>query len=283
MTDLRDTAVILLHFGLPEVTEAALETLRRVYPNPRAPHIFLVENGFPFLAPEKFQGVTRISLPENLGYGAGNNCGVRSALSQGAQFVVLINNDVQISAGALEAMRRAADRSGVGVVGLPLQESEGLVWGGGRVLWWTLRVRLLREPGVAGSLHYIHGACLGITRACVERVGLLREDFFLYWEDVEYGFRARRRGFSLAVADVPPLTRHLSRPLNSDADMQKTYYLVRNAIYFMNEYGAIPVRWWVRILHPLRRWIATARGKQVVTRALADAIRGVVGPAPTDV
>ncbi|MDP3685337.1 MAG: hypothetical protein Q8R32_00730 [bacterium] len=50
----------------------------------------------------------------------------------------------------------------------------------------------------------------------------------------------------------------------------------------MNEYGSIPVRWWVRMLHPFRYWIATARGKRNVARALADAARGIVGPAPKD-
>lgn len=282
MTDLRDTAVVLLHFGHPEVTEAALETLRRVYPNPRVPHVVVVENGSLPLALEKFPGITRVSLPENLGYGGGNNHGLRAALSEGAQFIILMNNDVRIAGGAFEAMRRAAEHPGMGVVGLPLQESEGVVWGGGRVSWWTLRACLRREPGPPNSLHYIHGACVGLTRACIERVGLLREDLFLYWEDVEYGFRARRNGFSLAVADIPPLATHTSRPSHRDADDRKTYYLVRNAIYVLNEYGTVPVRWWGRMLQPLRRWVANARGKRNVVRALTDARRGVVGPVPSD-
>ncbi|TSC72307.1 MAG: glycosyl transferase family protein [Parcubacteria group bacterium Gr01-1014_38] len=281
MSLLNDTAIVVLHFGSPEVTETALETIRHWYPNPQSPRVFVVEHGVPSVTLERFRDVTRISLPKNLGYGAGNNQGLRVALDAGARLVILVNNDVRITPGAFEAMRRAADQPTVGIVGFPVREPEGMVWGGGRVSWWALKTHLARQPTAPAALHYIHGVCLGLTRACVERVGMLREDFFLYWEDVDYGLRARRAGFTFAVAHASPLL-HLSSLHGAGRETPKTYYLVRNAVYLVSEWGTLPARWWVRVLTPLRRWVATVRGKRMVARALADAARGVVGPAPTD-
>lgn len=278
---LGDTAVVMLHFGSSPVTATSLEALRQSYPDPQFPRVFLVENGTPFEGRENFSGVTWIALPKNLGYGGGNNRGLRAALDAGARFVILLNNDVHVVPGAFEAMRRAAESPTVGLVGLPLEESQGVVWGGGRVSWWTGKAQLALEPTAPGSLDYIHGACVGLTRAVLERVGMLREDFFLYWEDVDYGLRARQAGFTFAVADTVPL-RHRSRSRTAGAAASKTYYLVRNAVYLMSEQGTLPVRWWMQMLNPLRQWVATLRGKQVVVRALQDAARGVIGPAPID-
>ncbi|TSC62460.1 MAG: hypothetical protein G01um1014106_626, partial [Parcubacteria group bacterium Gr01-1014_106] len=89
MDDLRDTTVIVLHFGEPAITEATLETLRRFYPNPRAPRVILVENGSPFPG-ERFPDMQRITLSTNRGYGAGNNRGIHAALNAGATYVVLL-------------------------------------------------------------------------------------------------------------------------------------------------------------------------------------------------
>lgn len=271
---LADTVVVLLHFGEPSLTERSLRAVRAHYPETKAPFVLLVENGIRFPMPTDITGVQSLALPDNRGYGAGNNAGLRVALARGANFVVFVNNDVVLSPGTLEAMRRAATRPGVGLVGAPLLEPAGCVYGGGTVSWWRLRSELTRTPVLGEQLDYIHGACLGMTRHCAEQVGMFREDFFLYWEDVEYGLRARRAGVGLAVADCPPLV-HPSTPTDAP---EKTYYLVRNAIQLATEMAPLPARWWIRLVTPLRAVAARVRRKPSVARALTDARRGRSGP-----
>lgn len=281
MTTLEETSVIVLHWGDPETTRASLTRLRSCYPNPTAPRVVVVENGSARVFLEGLAGVERIVLLRNVGYGAGNNLGIRFARQYGTDFFVLMNNDVVLSAGALEALCRAASIQGVGLVGARLREPDGEVWGGGRVQWWRLRARLARAEGRPESLDYIHGACLGLRARCLDAVGPLREDFFLYWEDVEYGFRVRRAGFALAVADTPLLShRQDAYPVEL---AEKTYYLVRNAILCAHAVVPRYVRWWAQGTLPFRRFLALCRGKRVVALALRDAARGVTGPAPEEV
>lgn len=273
---LADTIVVLTHFGEPSATERSLRALRTHYPRAEDPFVLLVENGSRFPVPADITGVQSIALPDNRGYGAANNAGLRIALKRGANFVIFVNNDVVLAPGSLEAMRHASSKPGVGLVGVPLLEPEGKVYGGGTVSWWRLRAELTRTPNLGQQLDYIHGACLGVTRHCVEQVGAFREDFFLYWEDVEYGLRARRAGFGFAVADCAPLV-HTSTPTDAS---EKTYYLVRNAVRLASEASPLPARWWAHLLTPLRAFAARVRGKRSVVRALADARRGKTGAAP---
>lgn len=275
-TSLVDTVIVLLHFGEPSRTERSLRSVRAHYPQVEAPSVLLVENGSRFQVPSDIAGVQSLALRDNRGYGAANNAGLRQALARGANFIVFMNNDVLLAPGILEAMRRAATRPGVGLVGAPLLEPDGCAYGGGTVSWWRLRSALARAPVPGERLDYIHGACLGMTRATAEKVGPFREDFFLYWEDVDYGLRARRAGVGLAVADCTPAV-HTSTPTDAS---EKTYYLVRNAVWLATEMAPLPARWWVRLVTLPRAFAARVRGKQSVARALMDARHGKTGAAP---
>lgn len=280
MPTLSETAVVILHHGKPAVTRVALEQLRRAYPDPRRPVVILVENGPPPVAAGEL-GITVVRLPTNGGYGAGNNAGIRAALQAGVSFVILVNNDVILGPGSLEGLVAAASSREVGLVSATIREDSGLVYGGGRVNWLTLRTELAREPKSPEVLHYLHGACLGLTRRCLDTIGLLREDFFLYWEDVEYGQRARRAGFRFAVAAHPEVL-HVGSAASRDATARKTYYLVRNALHCARLAAPRSAYYCAELLLPLREQLAVRRGKWIVARALADARQGVVGPAPDD-
>lgn len=275
---LQDVAVIVLHYGDPRPTLRTLDALRAIYPGPGSPRVFLVENGsLPGNVPAA--AAERIVFPENVGYARANNAGMRAAFAAGAQLAVLLNNDVLVAPGILEAMRQAADAADAGLVGTTLEEAEGRVAGGGRVSWWRLQARLARTPVSPDVLHYLHGACLGITRVCWERIGPLPEDLFLYWEDVAYGLRVRAAGLRFAVVRSPVL-RHARAVTPRDVLDDKTYYLVRNALSVVSAEGPSWAGWWARGTLPLRRTFARARGRTAVADGLADARAGRHGRRP---
>ncbi len=276
---LQDVAVVLLHYGDPQRTVRAAERVRALYPAADAPKLWVIENGSLAVGIRQRADISCVTLPRNVGYGAACNRGLRLARATGAELVVLLNNDVVLESGLLEAMRAKAADHLVGLIGVPLRETAGVVYGGGRVAWGRLRATLAQSPSAPDTLAYIHGACLGITRRCMDLVGPLREDLFLYWEDVEYGIRARRAGLELRVIGAPVLT-HADSSALGRASPVRTYYLVRNAVLCARDHAPRLLFWWARALLPLRWLVARARGKRAVARALADAVRGVTGPAP---
>lgn len=145
-----------------------------------------------------------IALDRNLGFAGGSNVGIRHALQAGAGYVWLLNNDATPEPGALGAMLEAARSDDVGLVGSVLRYAhdpeEVQALGGGYVSWWLgLPHNIVRSRDLA-RLEYLLGASMLVRSEVFEKVGLLDEGFFLYWEDVDFCVRARTAGWELAVA-----------------------------------------------------------------------------------
>jgi GT2 family glycosyltransferase len=154
---------------------------------------------------EGFPEVEIMELGANLGFASGNNAGIRAALERGAEFVWLLNNDTTVHPQALHAMvERAESDSRIGAVGsavyCALDRQRLLAWGGGYVNFGLGRSRHFRVPVPDGRIQFLTGASLLLRRSALQSAGLLDEGFFLYWEDVDYCWRLRRAGWTLAVA-----------------------------------------------------------------------------------
>jgi hypothetical protein len=140
-----------------------------------------------------------VRLGSNRGFAAAVNRGVERALAGGAEWVWLLNSDVELPANALAALRAVACES-TGMVGAVLIEGDGSVqaWGGGCV---NVRTGSSRHAVSASDPpNYLSAACLLLRAAMLGGIGLFDEDFFFYWEDVDLGFRAREAGWVLRVA-----------------------------------------------------------------------------------
>jgi GT2 family glycosyltransferase len=162
-------------------TDDSVEELRRAYPK-----LSLLETG------------------QNLGFAGGSNPGIRHAIKQNADFIWLLNNDTEPEPDALTHMvRRAQSDPHIGSVGSVLLSSNRtrvLAWGGGRVNRWMGYSRHATGPENDRWFDYITAASMLVPRKAFEQIGLLDERYFLYWEDIEFGFRLRRNGWRLAVA-----------------------------------------------------------------------------------
>lgn len=191
-------------------TLACLDSLQQVdYPERQ---IILVDNGSTDGTVEAvrraFPDVRLICNRENLRYARANNQAITLALQQGADYVLLLNNDTRVAPDFLtHLVARAESDSRIGMVGAKIYyEAPGQrIWyAGGRVSLWRGKIWHvgLRRPDAgqydeATEVEYITGCCLLASRQCIETVGLLDEDFYMYAEDVDWCYRARRAGFRL--------------------------------------------------------------------------------------
>lgn len=155
-----------------------------------------------------------IISPRNGGYAAGNNLGINKALEQGADAVWILNNDTLVEPNALGCMRdRLFNSPRPGLCGALLRYPDGLTQcrGGGYTNKFTLlstldgyklpleEARRERAESVEGRINFIYGACVMASKNFVETVGLMDEQFFLYCEEQDWAWRARKR-FDLSYA-----------------------------------------------------------------------------------
>ena len=217
----------------------------------------------------RFPDVELVRNGANLGFAGGNNVGIRRALERGADWVLLVNNDAVVEPGIAEALdagcRGAARRGPARLQGAVRGRADGDVRG--RLV--QRLARLLGPPRGVGQARPLprrratsqraDGAAMAISRAALERVGLLDEQLFAYVEDVDLSLRVREAGF--AVVFVPDaVVRHKgSASTGGSASTHNLYYSTRNTIVVAERYRPLPPG-----LRALRRGV-------VVTTHLAQA------------
>ena len=179
----------------------------------------------------------------NLGFGGGCNVGIRHALAQGAEFVWLINSDATVDPGALSALVRVADQNPLaGAIGSVLFDADAVtrvqLWGGGRVGLWLGRSVHRQAPG---PIDFVSGASVLLRSAALKQVGQFDEaSFFMYWEDTDLGFRLRKAGWKLAVAEDSKIWHKQSTSLGLGNPLLDEY-ATRSCVRFLRRHAPIPL------------------------------------------
>jgi GT2 family glycosyltransferase len=227
----------------------------------------------------------------NLGYAGGNNVGLRHAMRDGADLFLLLNNDTRLGPDCLRHLLAALDRHpGTGVLG-PLvytwDEGRTICSAGGRIDWCHADAINIgageQDAGqfCPGSVDFINGCGLLITRPALQAVGLLDERYFMYWEETDLCVRVRRAGFDIRFEPAAHL-RHKASIHSVEMGPVALYYMTRNRIRFFGMRS--PGRWKVVALlhafHGAHRGLReeSRRGRaehaHAMRRALRDALRG---------
>lgn len=159
-------------------------------------------------------GVVLIHTGANLGYAGGNNVGLRYALRRGdAEYVWILNNDLVAHPDALLALvARMRQDPAAGLCGATLRDyrdpARVQARGGARYNPWLGTHRAVgagyggnapSRDQVEGEMSYVIGASMFASAAWLRVVGLLSEDYFLYYEEIDWSVRGRGR-FRLAYA-----------------------------------------------------------------------------------
>lgn len=188
---------------------------------------------------------TLISSPDNLGYAGGNNLGIRHALDREADLVWLLNPDVVVEPEALERMvMTATERPEAGIVGgriLYAGTRPRKIWfNGGNIDWLRAAATSHRDDGARDSdvpagepfaVDYVTGASMVVRREVFSDIGLLPEEYFLYYEETEFNVRAREAGWEILV-DSRARMAHDKRSTSRLPAPYYVYYFVRNRLAF---------------------------------------------------
>lgn len=244
---MRVVAVVLSWNGR-EDTLACLESLRGI-------ETVCVDNGSTDgsadAVAERFPDVELIRTGVNLGFAAGNNVGIRRALDRDADWVLLLNNDALVEDGIVEALERAASaRPDAGVLACKvLFADSGRVWFSGASFDPILgRSRHTGfggtdepgEPGELGDTVRATGTGMAVSRAAIERAGLLDEELFLYAEDLEWCLRIEAAGFAIVYVPDARVRHRVSASTGGAGSPTMSYYETRNMLAVVERHRPLP-------------------------------------------
>ncbi len=153
----------------------------------------------------EFPQVDLVQAAANKGFSAGNNFAIEHPLAAASDFVWLLNNDTVAPPDTCAKLVAAAIADPrIGLVGSVLRYLYDPVkvqaWGGGRVSRTTGFGRHFTAPTPLGPDSFFTFASVLLRRDMLNDVGLLDDGYFMYFEDSDLCFRARARGWQLAVA-----------------------------------------------------------------------------------
>ena len=231
-----------------------------------------------------------IQTGENLGYGGGNNVGIRFALQRlDATYVWILNNDTVVERDALDGLVRFAEqRPDVAIVGARLiqyfdpERIQAL--GGGRfqpILGRDVQLgrgRLdHRLADRAIELDHVVGASMLVRAAAVKRVGLIDESYFLYREETDWCIRMRRQGWHLAYCPQSVVL-HKEGRSSGFKSLLHDYYSVRNMLYLIARFypHALATAFVASMFYTIVPKLVRLRFRRlaIVLRAYFDFLRG---------
>jgi len=220
-----------------------LESLFQIsYPNIE---VVVIDNGSPDDSPgiikEQYPQITYFETGKNLGFAGANNLGI---IKSKGKYILLLNNDTIVPQGFLEPL-------------VAKMESDPMI---GAV---SPKIKLFFHPGMlqytgiteinpytgrsySRALYkmdegqfeediitaYSHGAAMMISRKVLEKVGLMCTTYFLYYEELDLGYRIRKAGYKIWYVHNSEIL-HKESISTGKHSPQKTYYLNRSRMLYM--------------------------------------------------
>jgi GT2 family glycosyltransferase len=246
--------IIVLNWNGKEDTLDCLTSLRATnYGNYK---IVVVDNGSEDdsveAVREKFPEVEIVETGKNLGFAGGNNAGIEYAMKQGTDYVYLINNDTTVDPDYLRELVTAAEADEkIGAVGSKIyyySEPTRIWFAGGKINWLRNKGEHIGLDEVDRGQYddikeagYLTGCSLLVKREVVEKIGVLEEDYFLYYEDVDYSLRIQNAGYKTVYVPKSKIYHKVSRSTKPGSSSY-VYYHVRNGLVNARRNGNLAVK-----------------------------------------
>jgi GT2 family glycosyltransferase len=189
-----------------------------------------------------------IQTGANLGFAGGNNVGLRHVLMRGdSKYVWLLNNDTVVHCDALSRLVERMGESGAGICGstIPFYAEPEKIWarGGATYNKWLARPKCIGlfegrdlavdRTQIENRMAFVAGASMLVSVDFLREIGVLCEDFFLYYEELDWALRARGR-YRLAFAPESIVYHKVSASIRLDEHLRggsvAAYYMCRNAM-----------------------------------------------------
>lgn len=177
----------------------------------------------------------------NNGFSAGNNIGIKRAMEEGADFVLLLNNDTIVKKDFLSELIKSTNED-VGIcIGkiYYLKEKNKIWYGGGKINFKTGKVMHIDHDKIDFKLDenysdvtFATGCCMLISKKVLKTIGFLDERYFLYYEDSDYSAKILNAGLRIRYNPKSIIYHNVSSSTGRGSNLTQ-YYMIRNRLLFI--------------------------------------------------
>jgi len=243
-------SIITVNFNQPQVTEDLLASITALntYPNTE---VIVVDNGSnQNYVPQwikAWPAFRFIRSETNLGFAGGNNIGIEAAKGD---YLFLVNNDTEFTPRLVEILVDTLNaHPNTAVVSPKIQyfSEKGTIQYAGftSMNFYTMRNASIGQfekdtgqyDNVSGPTGFAHGAAMMIRTSAVQKAGLMAENFFLYYEEMDWCERFKRAGYAIEV-NMQALIYHKESISVGKNSILKEYFMNRNRLLFVRRNGS---------------------------------------------
>jgi GT2 family glycosyltransferase len=241
-------SIITVNFNQPGVTEDLLRSifLLNNYGNVE---LIVVDNGSTINPvpgwEKKYPSVRFIRSEKNIGFAGGNNLGISFAKGD---YLFLINNDTEVTEDLIANLASTLDKNpDVGIISpkIVYHHSDIIQYAGYTPLQYiTGRNKCIgqfeKDQGQydkkIGKTGYAHGAAMMVSRQAIEKAGMMEENFFLYYEELDWCERIKKRGLEIWINTQAVIYHKESMSVGRQSSL-KEYYMNRNRILIVRKHA----------------------------------------------
>lgn len=264
---MKKIAVVVLNWKTAKLTTDTVNSLLKIKHPDFNFKIFIIDNGSRDGSVEHFKqqfgGNKQIAIYDtgaNLGYVDGNNFGIKIALRENHDYVLVINSDVIVKPDFLQIMYDYLEKhQDYGLVGPKIYFAPGfefhkdryiakelgkVIWSAGGIIDWSNvygtnfgmdEVDHGQFDQIRSNVDYLSGCCLLIRSAVFQKVGLFDSRYFMYSEDAEFSRRLLAAG--IRIAYLPnAIVWHFNSGSSGRGPLHD-YFLTRNRLIFGFQYS----------------------------------------------
>lgn len=250
-------SLITVNFNGTDVTRALLQSLQKVTYNNL--EIIVVDNGSKVpcsVLKDEFPEIVYLDTKANLGFAGGNNRGLELATGE---YLILLNNDIEVDSGFLEPLVEAMrQHEKVGVVCpkiLYFDAPDILQYVGfspihpitGRGFSIGYQEKDNGQYDLPGPTARAHGAAMMFSREVMDKVGMMAELYFLYYEEMDYCERIKRAGYSIWFEPRSKVW-HKESMATGKGSTLKTYYYARNRMLYIRR-NVFGITGWIALFY----------------------------------
>jgi GT2 family glycosyltransferase len=242
--------IVIINLNLRDDTLGLLDSLVAAGASPE--QVIIVDNGSTDGSigafREKFgDHLQIIENEQNVHFCAASNQGFQAALEQGAKWVLLLNNDTYLATDFFTEFEKALASEEDIALWSPLifyHTSPNKVWYSGSLLVsGTLITRdLYRNRNLTAALpdimpvDFVSGCAMLVRCDVFEKIGFFEPSLLIYWDEVDFCWRARQAGFKMAVATRARMWHKISETMGRQKP-NALYLRTRNQVRYYRKYS----------------------------------------------
>ncbi len=249
---MKKVTAVVLNYKVRDLTVKCVESLKQ---STLVLEIIVVDNNSGDGVEEEIKklGVEFIQTGANLGYTGGNNIGIKKALKNGSDLILILNPDTVVDKNCLKNLIKGMEETGAGIVGPKIyfrDKSSRSARGARKTIWYAGgkfdRLNVIgqhrgvdeKDSGQYDQItetDFVTGAAILVDKKVFDQVGFFDEKYFLYYEDLDFCERAKKAGIKVAYISTAVVYHENAKSTGLGSPLQD-YYITRNRMLFAKKF-----------------------------------------------